>query len=73
MYQNKYKSIDTIYSRRLSQLDDTFSSSSCRSACEAEFIASRASLRNFARCSGGRVFDGEEVPSVGSASRRAAD
>ena len=72
MYQNGHNSIDTIYSRRLSQLDDAFASSSCRSAC-AEFIASRASLRSFDRCSGGRVFDGEVVPNVGSASRRAAD
>ena len=72
MYQNKHNSIDTIYSRRLSQLDDDFASSSFWLAC-AEFIASRASLRSFERCSGGRVFDGEEVPSDGSASRRAAD
>ena len=72
MYQNKHNSIDTIYSHRLSQLDDAFVSSSCRPAC-AEFIASRASLRSFDGCSGGQVFDGEELPSVGSASRRAAD
>jgi hypothetical protein len=72
MYQNKHNSIDTIYSHRLSQLDDAFVSSFCRPAC-AEFIASCASLRSFDRCSGGRVFDGEEVPRVGSATRHAAD
>ena len=62
----------TIYYLRLSHVRDAWDSASCRPTC-AEFIMSRASSRSCDKCSGAGVFDGEEVASVGSASRRAAD
>ena len=59
-------------SHRLNHVDDASNSASCRPAC-AKFIASRASCRSCDRCSGAGVFDGEEVPKEGFASRRPAD